>query len=262
MKSATHNADMARMQIIERAVADNLRDYIVAYRAAAPHIGAELMEVGRGVAAFVGLGSPITSVKGLGPALTVADLQAIERFYARHRVERVVIETAPWLEGESRDLLLASGYTEAGHEDVMARWRDDAPGEPVREVEIVPVTDWPGLMGDAYEMDDSPSGRELCLTTAAMPNAELFGIRVQGKWAACAQTNPYTQSAILGCDGTLPEFRGRGLQTALIQHRVALLPAGTLAIAEVAPGSTSQRSYLRCGFELAYSRTHFIKSLH
>ena len=248
------------MTMIERAVADNLRDYIVAYGRAFPEVRAELLEVSGGVAAFVGVGSPITTVKGIGNTIDTSALRAIEEFYAARGVERVVIETAPWLEESARVFLRAEGYSENGHEDVMTRLQNQPPR--LAEMEYVPPADWPRLLRDTYELDDSQAMRGMCLATAVLPRVELFGIRIDGIWAACAQTNPYSGAAILGCDGTLPKSRGRGLQARLIRERFERLPQGTLAISEVTPGSTSQRSYLRCGFELAYTRTHFAKQLH
>ena len=248
------------MAVVERAVAGNLRDYIVAYGRAFPEVKAELLEVAGGVAAFVGVGSPITTVKGIGTTIDLSALRAIETFYAERGVERVVIETAPWFEESGRACLRAEGYSESGHEDVMTRLQDQPPR--AAEMENVPPAEWPKLLRDTYELDDSQAMRGMCLATAVMPRVELFGIRMDDIWVACAQTNPYTGAAILGCDGTLPKFRGRGLQTRLIRGRFERLPQGTLAVSEVTPGSASQRSYLRCGFELAYTRTHFAKQLH
>ena len=135
-------------------------------------------------------------------------------------------------------------------------------GGTAAKIETVPHREWPALLRDAYEMNDESPHRELCLATAAMPRATLLGIRNGDCWVACAQTNPYEDSAILGCDGTLPSYRGRGLQVALIRERLRSLAEGALAIAEVTPGSGSARNYLRCGFTIAYARTHFVKQLH
>jgi hypothetical protein len=258
---ATHIAGVRRMEIIERAVADNLRDYILAYRKAAPSLGADSLDVAGGIAAFLGIGSPITSVKGVGTSITAADVDAIGRFYGDRAVVRVAIETAPWLDQPSRSLLLARGYQEADREDVVVMEKSADVYQPSHAIETVPLEDWPNLIGDAYQMDDSATSRHLCLATGMMPNATLFGIRVDGEWAACASTNPYRDSTILGCDGTVPAFRGMGLQSALIRERLRLLPNCTLAIAEVAPGSGSERNYLRCKFEIAYARTHYVKQL-
>jgi hypothetical protein len=76
---------------------------------------------------------------------------------------------------------------------------------------------------------------------------------------ACAQIHAYPGVTIFSCDGTLPSARVKGLQSALIGHRLRILPSGSIAMAEVTPGGGSERNYLRCGFTLAYSRTHWRK---
>jgi GNAT superfamily N-acetyltransferase len=68
--------------------------------------------------------------------------------------------------------------------------------------------------------------------------------------------------AVLFADSTLPRFRGRGTQLALIRARLAAArTAGAeLAIASTMPGSISQRNYQRCGFETACTKITFQKS--
>jgi GNAT superfamily N-acetyltransferase len=55
---------------------------------------------------------------------------------------------------------------------------------------------------------------------------------------------------------TLPEFRNRGLQSALLQARLNLAcEAGCdLAVIVTRPGSVSQRNAERAGFRLAYTK--------
>ena len=61
---------------------------------------------------------------------------------------------------------------------------------------------------------------------------------------------------------TLPAHRRRGVQTALLQHRLA--DAGRagcdMAVVTTQPGSVSQQNVQRQGFELLYSRAILIKS--
>jgi GNAT superfamily N-acetyltransferase len=68
---------------------------------------------------------------------------------------------------------------------------------------------------------------------------------------------------IFSMDGTLPQFRNRGVQAALIRARLAAaITAGCdLGLAHTSPGSTSQRSYERQGFRVAYSRATLVRSL-
>ena len=80
---------------------------------------------------------------------------------------------------------------------------------------------------------------------------------------SCAQLTPTVDVALFGNDATLQSARGRGAQKATIQQRLRYATAlrFRLATAEVAAGSTSERNYLRCGFLLAYTRTHYGRRL-
>jgi GNAT superfamily N-acetyltransferase len=62
--------------------------------------------------------------------------------------------------------------------------------------------------------------------------------------------------AYLMADGVAPAFRGRGLQRALIEARMAAaIAAGCdLAAATTIPGTLSQRNYERCGFRVMYTK--------
>jgi hypothetical protein len=74
---------------------------------------------------------------------------------------------------------------------------------------------------------------------------------------------PAGQVALFANDATLHSARGRGAQTAAIQERLRAIAARDflLLAAEVAPGSTSGRNYLRCGFHLSYTRAHYARCL-
>jgi GNAT superfamily N-acetyltransferase len=79
---------------------------------------------------------------------------------------------------------------------------------------------------------------------------------VDGKPAALASLYLAAGAAILAGATTLPEFRGRGCQTALLRRRLADAAAAgcTLAVAEASPGSTSQRNMERSGLRTAYTK--------
>ncbi|WP_059046760.1 GNAT family N-acetyltransferase [Paenibacillus rubinfantis] len=67
----------------------------------------------------------------------------------------------------------------------------------------------------------------------------------------------------LANDFTFPDFRGRGVQTALIRHR--LQTAESLGLkrvyTDVEFASGSHANMLRCGFELVYMNTFWMKSV-
>jgi ribosomal protein S18 acetylase RimI-like enzyme len=58
---------------------------------------------------------------------------------------------------------------------------------------------------------------------------------------------------------TLPRFRRRGAQAALVAHVVRSAGHADLAIASVEPGSVSQRVFERLGFQVVYTRLVLVK---
>jgi hypothetical protein len=62
-------------------------------------------------------------------------------------------------------------------------------------------------------------------------------------------------------DATLPGFRRRGVQAALIGSRLrqATLSGSKWAIACALPGTASQRNYERAGFRVAYTKTMLVR---
>ena len=71
---------------------------------------------------------------------------------------------------------------------------------------------------------------------------------------ATAALHQVGEVAWLGAAGTVPDARGRGAQTALLRHRLALAAelGATRIAAKAAPGSVSERNLLRAGFVQAY----------
>jgi hypothetical protein len=249
------------METIERATAENLRDYVRAYAKIVPAMGAAHVDVAGGVAAYLGMGSPITGVKGVGPAIAEKDIDEIEDFFARFGVTDATIETAPWLQESSREVLRFRGYKPAASEHVVVRASGTCVGGDEFGVQRVPSDQWPELMREAYELPDESPYRELVYAAPHMARGQSIGIRLNGQWVACAQMHSYDGVMLLSCDGTVPSARGKGLQAALIEYRLGALDQGMIAMAEVTPGGGSERNYLRCGFEIAYARTHWRKQL-
>jgi hypothetical protein len=68
--------------------------------------------------------------------------------------------------------------------------------------------------------------------------------------------------ALLAGSTTLSAHRRRGVQGALIAHRLhdAAARGATLAIITTAPGTQSQANVMKRGFTLAYSRALLVKS--
>ena len=89
---------------------------------------------------------------------------------------------------------------------------------------------------------------------------------VEGKIAgsgALAQIETLQGSvAHLYIDSTLPAYRGRGIQRALLQARLSDARRAGIELAHVGvtPGSVSARNIERTGFSLAYAKARFSKN--
>jgi hypothetical protein len=262
--TSSERSEAALVRAVERAMARNLADHVTALRSEAPGLGAASIAAAGGVAAFTGAGSPLTTVKGAHD-LDADDLDAIEAFFRDHGETTATVELAPWPDGEAARLLAARGYRVAGHEDVVVMSATAPAGapspSPAPPVQVVPIDAWPDLMRASYELEHGSPAWTLVAASAHLEDVRLAGVRDDGHWLAAAQSVPYDDVVILGNDGTHPDHRGRGAQRALIEDRLAAVPAGSIAAAEVDPGSQSERNYLRCGFHIAYTRDLHVRAL-
>ncbi|HEX3571772.1 MAG TPA: GNAT family N-acetyltransferase [Acidobacteriaceae bacterium] len=98
-----------------------------------------------------------------------------------------------------------------------------------------------------------------------MEGALPFVARVEGRLVACGTglfIPEHRVFALCGA-GTLAEFRGRGLQTALLRARMAAAVESGCEYAVVVTqgGTTSQRNAERLGFRVAYSKVTVTKQL-
>ena len=65
--------------------------------------------------------------------------------------------------------------------------------------------------------------------------------------------------AEFGGGATLPEFRGRGVQQAMLRHRIneACAAGCSILVTEAEPETGSARNILRAGFEAAFGYSVF-----
>jgi GNAT superfamily N-acetyltransferase len=90
-------------------------------------------------------------------------------------------------------------------------------------------------------------------------NVECYLARVDGAVAGGATLALRQGVAGLFGASTLPAFRSRGVQTALLKERLrrAMTENCDLAVCIAQPGSSSQRNVVRQGFSVLYTRVKF-----
>jgi hypothetical protein len=257
-------ASDAKLLIIERAVARNLLDYVHSTERVAAGLGASWIECAGGVAAFLGAGSPLTTVKGAGPKITSEEFDNAEKFFRRCGVDRAIFELGPWILAETVKRLQERGYEAAGSENVMVREPPFATSLPLHSVVQLEPGEWPELMLRMHGAPNSGIWRDLAEASAVIPDTVRFAVLDDGDVEiACAELFSTAGVGLFANDATLEAARGRGAQTAAIHERMRIAAEAGLSLlaAEVAPGSTSERNYLRCGFSIGYARTHFVRTL-
>lgn len=255
---------------IERAE----RDLVAAIGAnVAARLGEVLsIPVGGGLAAFSEPGSPMNKVVGLGFApFDEAAWLAVEQAHAACEAP-IQVELATLADPAIARLLTRRGYELIAVENVLGRALAGNAAPPRAGITIersgheeveawldVTVTGFasPDTQGVAPHetFDRSVLERVIRDFAAAAGFVRYFALR-GGEVAGAASMRLNDGLAQLCGATTLPAHRRRGVQTALLEHRLADAQRRgcTLAIITTQPGSKSQQNAQKQGFELLYAR--------
>jgi len=131
----------------------------------------------------------------------------------------------------------------------------------VAEVSVVPVRSdseaatWRDVLAAGFG-ETEPSARavsdEMARADRAVTSGQQFLAVIDGRAAGCGSVIMADGVAWLGAGATLPEFRRRGVQTAMVRHRVEYAEEAScdLAAATAVPDGASARNLSRLGFVL------------
>lgn len=237
-----------------------------------PEIGSAVEEICGGHMSFAGVGSPVGRAGGIGfdGPISAADLDRIEGFYRSHGGP-CQVDVCPLTDPSLIELLKTRGYSMSELNNVLFR--------PLIKDEVFPEPAYgnirPGKKEEAavftsivercfFPNGDAP--KEFGGVLAPMFQMEgglNFVVEVDGNPVACAAGLRIKEHGIVGLfgAGTLTEFRGRGLQTALLRTRMAVAAQAGCEYAVIVTqgGTTSQRNAERLGFRVAYSKATLVK---
>lgn len=231
-----------------------------------PGSGAIVKPIAGGAAVFCGSQSPLTHALGVGMhgAVTTKELHEIESFY-RERDCPVVIDVCPHSDPTLRELLVQRGYRLTEFASVLVR---TLPSEiqlcdiEVRSAHEDDEETYVRVVVGGFMSRPELNEEEVMLgrTLFHMPCTRPYLGFVEGVAAGGGTISTRNRVASLFADATLPEFRGRGVHTALIRARLkyATESGCELATAGTMPGSTSQRDYERLGFQVAYTKATMV----
>lgn len=224
-----------------------------------------------GWAIFGGVDSPLTQAFALGldGPVEADEIERMEDFF-HSRGASVDVELCPYADPSLVQIFKDRGYTLLEFSNVLVRKLapDDANLDSGKEVLIrQPERHEIRLLAETvgrgfFETGDLPP-MMLDLFDAFFQNSggAAFLAEVDGSMAGGGVVILHEGIASLGGASTLPEFRNRGIQTALLQARLAFAARAGCEIAMVTtmPGTISQRNVERQGFRVVYTRTKIQK---
>jgi ribosomal protein S18 acetylase RimI-like enzyme len=268
------------MQFVDQALARRLEsaeeipqiDCVRMLQQLRPELGAAFEPFCGGHMMFAGLNSPIGHAAGLGfnGPVNAVDLDRLEAFYRSHSAP-AQLDVCPLTDASLFELVAARRYGILELNNVLYRVLDsrepcDMPaGVQIRCGRAEEAPDFSALLTRCFfEKGNAPEGfADMLSPLFRFPEALTFLASINGQVVAAAAGRIIAEQrvfALFGA-GTLPEFRGRGIQTALLRTRMkAAADAGCeLGVVVTRGGTASERNCIRLGFRVAYSKATVIK---
>lgn len=276
MATPTPNEFQPQVWRLEAIEAATLRD-----RTLAAGRDAWAVPVADGLATYCRPGSRLNKIFGLGFApldeTAIESLAQAEQAYATTQ-SPVQIELSSCARPEFATLLAARGYQLTGTMNVLGRaltTEDHAalvPTHPIVSTRLLPDNEagtWEDVLArgfGAVTAGEIAAGhdvvgvaplRQLFVDVGRIETTQRWVAEIDGQAVGGASLNMRDGLAQLAHTATLPEFRGRGVQQALLATRMAQArqEGCTFAVLATRPGSASQRNAQRCGFAQLHTRS-------
>jgi len=247
-----------------------------------PHIGSAVEPIAGGHMIFAGLGSPIGRAVGMGfdAPVTEADFDRLESFYFSRRAP-AQLDYCPLTDISLLEIARKRGYGVAELNNVLVRKLDPAetfppgpagfsirPGKPEEALAFSAI-----VRQSFFPDGGEPAGfDEMLAPMFSFPGAVTFVAEADVAEGAFTKDASLVATGagliipdhkIVGLYGaaTLQPYRGRGLQTAILQRRlqIAAQAGCEYAVIVTQGATTSMRNAERLGFTLAYSKATLIK---
>lgn len=269
---------------IERAEARLVTDCTRAAARRRPHTETMVLPIAGGVATYAGPGSPLDKLVGLGfeGAVDEAELAAIEHAFARHGAPLQIELSCLADPSIGRMLTAGRGYQLVGFENVLGRALAPSDGRPepyptgidavISVSGPAELPQWldavvtgfaaPDTQGVASHEEFPRDALEQAIGDMAEAEGFTRFLARHGDAIAGGASMRMSEGVAQLCGAaTMPTHRRRGVQTALLDARLAeAARAGCdLAVVTTLPGSKSQHNVMRRGFSLLYTRAILVR---
>lgn len=264
--------DLEFVRRLEMASACSGKSCAVGAQKLHPELGAAAEEIAGGIAVYAGIDSPVTQALGVGldGPVSEAELDRLEKFF-RSRGAATAIELCPFAGIPLYEALAKREFRLIEVSNVLFR-------------ELASGDDFPPPAPGVAVRPALPEDGKLFTQTVAQGFAELAPITqplldvmdgffhsegnhpflafVDGVAAGGASAFAFDGVAGMFGASTLPQFRGRGVQSALLSARLEWAAQHGCDVAKgiTLPGGASHRNHERLGFRVAYTRTKLVSS--
>lgn len=264
--------DLNLARRLEMAEARACRACAESFHTQHPDFPVVLEEIAGGYAVFAGVDSPVTQAIGVGLHGDVSDseLDRLQDFFGS-RGAAAAVELCPLVEMSLYERFAKRGFHLLEVSDVLFRKLspvdhvvDPKPSDvTVRQASPDEAKLWTTTVAQGFAEHHPVTPAILDVMEGFFSAAHCFIALVNGTVAGGGAAS--MREGVCGLFGasTLPEFRGRGVQTALLRTRLASAAAHRcdVAVSIAQPGSISHRNIERLGFRVAYTRTKLIRAL-
>ena len=225
--------------------------------------------IGGGVAFFGGATYPANQIVGMGlyGEVTCHDIERVEEFFRSRGVPATVV-VSPLADATLLTLLAPRGYRVGEFNSVLIRRIHSneplvaPPGVVIERVTGETLEPWASAIATGFS-EFGPVPPDVFTGFGHLPGALAFLARIEGKivGGSGGRIIPEARVAALFGTATLPQFRRRGVQTALIARRLheAAKAGCEYAVVSTLPASGSQRNMERRGFHLAYTKLVMVR---
>lgn len=262
-------SDLALSRRLEHAEGCAARRFVESRARFDPASGAQWFELAGASVLYDGPNSPATQTFGLGlwQVPSKEDMERIEGFFAE-RGATVFHEVSPIADPAMLPLLADRGYrpvelTTLLFQALEGRVRSET-RVPVREARPDELDLWAETAAEGWRENIDLAGMlgGLMRVVMSAEGSRAYFAEIDGRPVATGALAMNNGVALLAGAATIPEWRHRGVQRSLLEHRLAsAAEAGCeLAVMGAAPGSASQRNAERSGFRIAYTRIKWARS--
>ena len=263
------HADVELARRLERAEACSNASFVEAHARLRPEIGTTWIDVAGAYAMFDGVNSPCTQTFGLGmfQLPSAAEMNEIEDFF-KARKAAIFHEVSPLADKALMGVLNERGYKPCEMSTVMfvpladrkpravanAAMRVRTVSDTERDQDLFVRTFAEGWSEYTEHAEYMLEMARICATTQGNTP---FIAELDGQAVACGNLSIRDGVALFAGASTVPAYRRRGAQQALLEARFqyAASLGCDLAMMCADPGSGSQRNAERQGFRIAYTRT-------